>query len=143
MSINETKSNKMLRGNKTSTYGLTHLAIAVKDIERTLKFYQSVFEMEVMYHEKDFIQLTTPGCNDILVFQEKRKEIAGHVGGIAHFGFRLREPDDINEMEEKIIKAGGVIKEKGEFVPGSPYIFFEDPDSYEVEIWYELIPLDE
>lgn len=43
-------------------------------------------------------------------------------------------------MEEKIIKAGGTIKEKGEFVPGSPYIFFYDPDGYEVEIWYELIP---
>jgi hypothetical protein len=29
--------------------------------------------------------------------------------------------------------------DKGEFVPGDPYIFFKDPDGYEVEIWYELI----
>lgn len=43
-------------------------------------------------------------------------------------------------MEEKIIKAGGIIKEKGEFVTGSPYIFFYDLDGYEVEIWYEQIP---
>ena len=56
----------------SKTYGLTHLAIAVKDVERTLKFYQSVFDMEVMYHEKGFLQLTTPGCNDILVFEEKK-----------------------------------------------------------------------
>ena len=26
----------------------------------------------------------------------------------------------------------------GEFVPGEPYVFFSDPDGYEVEIWYEL-----
>jgi hypothetical protein len=23
-------------------------------------------------------------------------------------------------------------------VPGEPYVFFNDPDGYEVEIWYEL-----
>ena len=126
--------------NVSKTYGLTHIAVAVKDVERTLKFYQSVFDMKVMYHKKDFIQLTTPGCNDILVFKEKKHDEIGHSAGIAHFGFRLRNSQDIFEMEEKIIRAGGVIREKGEFVPGSPYIFFNDPDGYEVEIWYELIP---
>jgi catechol 2,3-dioxygenase-like lactoylglutathione lyase family enzyme len=52
----------------SKTYGLTHLAIAVRDINRTLEFYQKVFDMQVMYHHDGFIQLTTPGCNDILVF---------------------------------------------------------------------------
>ena len=122
------------------TYGLTHIAVAVKDVERTLKFYQSVFDMRVMYHTSNFIQLTTPGCHDILVFEKKKDDGIGHSGGIAHFGFRLRNAQDIFEMKEKILRAGGVITEKGEFVPGSPYIFFNDPDGYEVEIWYELIP---
>jgi len=36
--------------NTTSTYGLTHLAIAVRDVEKTLEFYQSVFDMHLMYH---------------------------------------------------------------------------------------------
>jgi hypothetical protein len=35
-------------------------------------------------------------------------------------------------------KAGGEILSHGEFVPGEPYVFFKDPDGYEVEIWYEL-----
>jgi hypothetical protein len=25
-----------------------------------------------------------------------------------------------------------------EFCPGEPYLFFTDPDGYEVEIWFEL-----
>jgi predicted enzyme related to lactoylglutathione lyase len=124
----------------TPTYGLTHLAISVKDVERTMRFYNSVFDMQVMYHEKDMIQLTTPGCNDILVFQENLNDAAGKPGGIAHFGFRLRDPKDVDAMEEKVVRAGGIIKGKGEFVPGSPYLFFLDPDGYEVEIWYELLP---
>lgn len=123
---------------KTLTYGLTHIAVAVKDLKRTSKFYQQVFDMEVMYDESDFIQLTTPGTNDILVF-EKSKTANGKTGGIAHFGFRLRDAKDISKMEKKIKEAGGKIKDQGEFLPGSPYIFFEDPDGYEIEVWYELI----
>ena len=123
----------------SKTYGLTHLAIAVRDINRTLEFYQKVFDMQVMYHHDGFIQLTTPGCNDILVFEEKDNKQIGNSGGIAHFGFRLRQPGDIDDILNKLIEAGGKIIDKGEFVPGSPYIFFKDPDGYDVEVWYELL----
>src|SRR5215210_2151328 len=117
---------------QSPTYGLTHLAIAVHDIERTLRFYQTVFDMQVMYYEKNMIQLTTPGCNDILVFEENKNGATGDTGGIAHFGFRLRHAEDIEQMNEKINDAGGTILEKGEFLPGSPYIFFKDPDGYTI-----------
>jgi catechol 2,3-dioxygenase-like lactoylglutathione lyase family enzyme len=124
----------------TITYGLTHLAIAVNNIPRTMIFYQKVFDMQVMYLQDKFLQLTTPGCNDILVFEEKLDTPIGVSGGIAHFGFRLREAKDIEVIVSKLIDAGGVIIDKGEFVKGSPYIFFKDPDGYEVEVWYELLP---
>jgi catechol 2,3-dioxygenase-like lactoylglutathione lyase family enzyme len=34
--------------NQTATYGLTHLAIVVKDLNKTKSFYTKVFDMEVM-----------------------------------------------------------------------------------------------
>jgi len=123
---------------KPKTYGLTHIAVAVKDLKRTSLFYQKVFDMEVMYKEENFLQLTTPGSHDIIVF-EKKKASYGKTGGIIHFGFRLKKADDIDEMAERIQSAGGKIASKGEFCPGEPYIFFKDPDGYEVEVWYELI----
>jgi len=125
--------------NKSKTYGLTHLAIAVNDVEKTMRFYQKVFEMETMYYQKGFLQMRTPGCNDILVFEEKKSNEIGKSGGISHFGFRLREPDHIEEIINKVIEAGGDIIDKGEFVKGSPYMFFKDPDGYEVEVWYEKL----
>ena len=59
-------------------------------------------------------------------------------GGIAHFGFRLVDPADIEAAVAAIVEAGGKIISNGEFVAGEPYVFFTDPDGYEVEIWYEL-----
>lgn len=123
---------------KAKTYGLTHIAIAVKDLDRTLAFYQKVFEVEVMYRQPEFLQVTTPGASDVIVF-EKRNADYGNTGGIAHFGFRLRNAKDIEELAARVTSAGGEIIDKGEFVAGEPYIFLKDPDGYAVEIWYELI----
>jgi catechol 2,3-dioxygenase-like lactoylglutathione lyase family enzyme len=126
--------------NTTETYGLTHIAVAVKDIQRTAEFYQNIFGMEVMYNESGFLQLTTPGSHDILVFEEKPDVQIGKSGGIAHFGFRLRDPEGIRTITKKVKETGTRIVDEGEFLPGSPYIFFKDPDGYEVEVWYELLP---
>ena len=126
----------------TKTYGLTHLAIAVTDVEATLKFYTHIFDMEVMYHQEKMIQLTTPGNHDILVFEEREEKHIGKSGGIAHFGFRLRDPEDIEAIHQKILEAGGEVVDQGEFVPGSPYIFFKDPDGYILEVWFERLPIE-
>ena len=119
------------------TYGLTHLALAVRSVERASKFYRQVFGAVEVYRGDGFAQLQTPGSRDVLVFERKKKG-AGRSGGIAHFGFRLQDPDDIGAAARAVKKAGGRIKEQGEFVPGEPYLFFNDPDGYEVEIWYEI-----
>src|SRR4051794_23551355 len=99
------------------TYGLTHVALAVRDPERSLAFYQAVFGAVAVYREADFVQAQTPGSRDVLVF-ERNEAMAGKAGGMAHFGFRLTDPGDINAAAEAVLAAGGRIREKGEFVPG-------------------------
>jgi catechol 2,3-dioxygenase-like lactoylglutathione lyase family enzyme len=119
------------------TLGLTHLALTVSDLERSFQFYHDVFGMLAVYREKTFIQAQTPGARDILVLEQGTREV-GRSGGIKHFGFRLTHPGDIDRAATAIEKAGGKIKHRGEFVPGEPYVFFSDPDGYEVEVWYEI-----
>ena len=118
------------------TFGLTHIALAVTDPDRSLRFYQQVFGMVEVYRHDGFIQAQTPGTRDVLVL-ERSPEKAGTPGGIAHFGFRLVDPDDIDAAALAVERAGGVVRRRGEFVPGEPYVFASDPDGYELEIWYE------
>lgn len=120
-----------------ATYGLTHVALAVADVERAARFYQQVLGAVVVYRQETFVQLQTPGSRDVLVF-EQDAERAGKAGGVAHFGFRLIDPGDLDRAAREVEAAGGTIRERGEFCPGEPYLFALDPDGYEIEIWYEL-----
>ena len=119
------------------TFGLTHIALAVRDVARSSRFYQDVFGAVEVYRQDGFAQLQTPGARDVLVLEEA-PDRAGTPGGVAHFGFRLTDPADIDAARNAVEQAGGHVKKQGEFVPGEPYLFATDPDGYEFEIWFEL-----
>ena len=53
------------------TFGLTHVALAVADPERSFRFYEHLFGMVAVYRKDDFIQVQTPGTRDVLVFERK------------------------------------------------------------------------
>ena len=67
----------------------------------------------------------------------REPSLAGQVGGVMHFGFRLQAPGDIDHAVQEVERAGGRILRRGEFGPGLPFVYVSDPDGYEVEIWYE------
>jgi catechol 2,3-dioxygenase-like lactoylglutathione lyase family enzyme len=119
------------------THGLTHIALAVADLDRSAAFYRRVFGMVEVFSEEGFIQLQTPDSKDGVVL-ELDPSRAGAAGGVGHFGFRLRDPADIEGAAAEVQAGGGEVLRRGEFCPGEPYLFARDPDGYEVEIWFEL-----
>jgi catechol 2,3-dioxygenase-like lactoylglutathione lyase family enzyme len=117
--------------------GLTHIALRVRDVERAFRFYESVFGVIKVFEADDFIQAQTPSSWDVLVFETSTAKRGMRSERIAHFGFRLLDPRDIDAAVATIESAGGKILSRGEFVPGEPYVFFHDLDGNEVEVWYE------
>ena len=82
------------------TYGLTHVAVAVRDLDRTEAFYSGILGAKIVYRDAGFLQMQTPGSRDVLVFEKDAKK-AGKAGGVLHFGFRL-----MKDMGGAVIMAG-------------------------------------
>ena len=118
------------------TRGLTHIALAVADPERSARFYREVFGAVEYYRDDAMIQVRGPGPFDVLAFV-RQPALAGSSGGVMHFGFRLTDPADIDMAVREVEHAGGRLLKRGEFAPGVPLAFMVDPDGYEIEIWFE------
>jgi catechol 2,3-dioxygenase-like lactoylglutathione lyase family enzyme len=118
------------------TWGLTHINLAVRDPERSLRFYRDAFGVKEYYRDEASIQVQGPGPRDVIAF-EKDAKAAGRAGGVTHFGFRLRKAADIDAAVRDVERAGGRLLRRGEFSPGFPFAYVADPDGYEIEIWFE------
>jgi len=118
------------------THGLTHISLAVRDPQRSLEFYSQAFGVREYFRDEDQIQVQGPGPFDVLAFVRAPHGV-GLAGGIQHFGFRLKRPEDIPEAIADVERAGGRVVRQGEFSPGYPFVYVADPDGYEIELWFE------
>ena len=115
--------------------GLNHINLNVKDIKRSLKFYQDAFGLEIDFWEggRSMVFLHSPGAKDtITLCQAKPDEpIAG--GGVSHFGFSLAK-NDLDEMVKQVERAGGKLLSRGHHAPSVPFAYISDPDGYVIEL---------
>ena len=109
------------------TQGLTHLHLVVRDLDRSLGFYQRVFGLQELFRE---------GSRDLITLNEDPDEaqLAGVNGGVNHFGFRLAQGTDLDVAIAEVEAAGGVLVKRGEHAPGVPFVYVRDPDGYLIEL---------
>jgi len=116
------------------THGLTHIHLAVRDLDRSLAFYQQVFGMETTMGGDSMVFLRTPGSADTITLRlAAPDEAVGSGGGLDHFGFRLRDRNDLDKAVTAVVEAGGKLIERGEHAPGVAYAYVADPDGYVLE----------
>jgi catechol 2,3-dioxygenase-like lactoylglutathione lyase family enzyme len=118
------------------TEGLTHIHLLVSDLERSLRFYKSVFGLEEQFRDgPTMVFLRTPGSRDTITINANadQMERVGR-GGVDHFGFRLKQDVDLDAAIVEVVEAGGRLIERGEHAPGVPYAYVADPDGYLIEL---------
>jgi catechol 2,3-dioxygenase-like lactoylglutathione lyase family enzyme len=118
------------------TEGLTHVQLVVRDVRRSLAFYQTVFGMEVRFWDGDrMVFIGTPGRRDIITLnQSDEVERAGAPGGVDHIGFRLLNKSRLEDAVAAVVDAGGSVIERGEHAPDHPFAYVSDPDGYVIEL---------
>ena len=73
------------------TKGLYHIHLVVRDLTRSLSFYQGVFGMKELFRAgPTMVFLNTPGSEDIITLNSDPDgaDQAGDNGGVGHFGGR-------------------------------------------------------
>src|SRR5256885_12769948 len=120
------------------THGLTHINLAVRDLGRSLRFYEQVFGLREYGRGDGLVHTQASGRHDIVTFAED-PTTAGLSGGIAHFGFRLVDPGDIHRAIAEGEPAGGRLPRPSGFSPGLPYAYVPDPDGLEIAVWVRAV----
>ncbi len=121
-----------------TTNGLNHLALPVKDPERSAQFYADLFNMKITSSSPEIAFLKTVGSTDMIALnRSKVKVVSGRES--MHFGFMV-DPEQfdaaLRTIEEKSVRK--VLEPSRRGI--GRYIFIEDPDGYTIEIFECLSP---
>ena len=127
------------------TRGLSHINLNVGDIERSVRFCQEVFGLEVL-HDYDGpmgphpsgrqVVLSTPGASDLIAITHVEGDPVGPAG-VNHFGFTLIDDGDLDEAIAAAEEAGGTLVRRGSAeIDGivERFAYVSDPDGYVVEL---------
>ena len=116
------------------TKGLSHIHLAVRDLERSEKFYSGLFGLEVMFRvPPDMVFMRTPGAQDVITLRQAAEGEDTGSGGIGHFGFDVPN-ESFQEALAEARSYGVEVLEVGRFGDGQDYAYIKDPDGYVIEL---------
>ncbi|MGS0680986.1 VOC family protein [Shewanella sp. 125m-7] len=120
---------------------LEHLNLVVRDIPKTLEFYQAIFphwqvrgggksswhsvERNWVHFGDDYQYLTFNDDGN-----EDNRNLSGHQVGLAHFAYVT---DDLDGVIERLKAIGHPVDKSGADDLYRRNVYFIDPDGYEVE----------
>ncbi len=136
------------------TRGLSHINLNVSDIDRSARFYQEVFGLELLTdytgpmgphpHGRQMI-FSTPGCDDVIALsQVAGAPVGGGGGGLSHWGLNLLRDADVDDAIAQVIHAGGKLlkREQYEFEGiCEHHAYVADPDGYVIELNAQRVQL--
>lgn len=86
-----------------------HVMLRVKDLREATRFYSRLFDTEPTKQESDYAKwmLDDPRVNFSIA--EKDEDF-----GIEHLGIQAETPGELEELRERIDRAGGTVTNEGE-----------------------------
>ncbi|GJL56944.1 MAG: ring-cleaving dioxygenase [Nitrospirales bacterium] len=122
--------------------GLRHLALNVKDVQRSKAFYELVFEMNVVWQpDPDNVYLSS-GTDNLALHQIPTENLStfSTQGGqfLDHLGFFIDSPANVDAMFQRVQTEGvPIVKPLKQHRDGSYSFYLADPDGNVIQVLYE------
>jgi catechol 2,3-dioxygenase-like lactoylglutathione lyase family enzyme len=126
--------------------GFNHIATLTSDMDRTVRFYEAVFDATVVFEvlptpDHPWMKVVDVGGGAALnIFQVAEDDIIGerrsqgHRGAIDHFAFAVDSRETLEQVKDRLVAAGaqevGEIQQLGTDLS----LFFRDVDGMELEV---------
>lgn len=120
-----------------ATRGLGHLALNVRALEETVRFYREVFGMRVVWQpDADNVYLSSG--RDNLALHRAREPRATAGSPLDHLGFLVEAPERVFAIAEALGRGGvPIVRPPTRHRDGSCSLYVRDPDGNVVQILYE------
>ncbi len=120
-----------------ATRGLMHLALNVRALEETVRFYREVFGMRVVWQpDADSVYLSSG--RDNLALHRAREPRATAGSPLDHLGFFVDRPERVFAIAETLRRSGvPIVHPPKQHRDGSCSLYVRDPDGNVVQILYE------
>lgn len=122
--------------------GLTHVALTVTDVERSVAFYSRYAAMEVVHRRVDaasgdtVVWLSDRTRPFVIVLIQQRR-VSHPLGGFGHLGVGCAAREEVDRLATEAAAAGCTVL--GPMDLGPPVGYFtiiEDPDGHNLELSY-------
>jgi catechol 2,3-dioxygenase-like lactoylglutathione lyase family enzyme len=118
--------------------GLRHVALNVRDVEKSLQFYSTTLGMKVEWRpDPDNAYLTSEGQDNLALHRLPPGAEPGKVQMVHHIGFVVRHPENVDQWAERL-RAHGIplAQEPKTHRDGARSFYFHDPDGLLIQLIY-------
>lgn len=127
---------------KRKTRGLRHLALRVRDVQVSQRFYERLFDMKVVWQpDPENVYLST-GYDNLALHQVTPEELSlfnlSQVHTLDHLGFIMDSPSSVDALFSEATEQGAtILKPLKQHRDGSYSFYLSDPDLNTIQVLFE------
>ena len=130
------------RSQSTGIQGLRHLALKVRDIEKSKAFYETIFHMTVVWQPDPDNVYMSSGVDNLALHQIPQGKLVDypqeHSQVLDHFGFIMDSPASVDRLYDIAVAEGiPIVHQPKHHRDGSYSFYLSDPDRLTIQILYE------